>query len=157
MVKKLCCSRNNKVISGVCGGIAEYFSTDPTIVRLVWGATFFLGGTGFIAYIVAAVIMPKSDYDSGSQSNHSTHVNEFSCPGQSESDKDFTVKTGRNEFDDGYYTRNKPDKNIFGIILILLGAFFLLKEYIRIDDKLVVPLMLIVVGMVFIFRSRRRF
>jgi phage shock protein C len=160
MVKKLCRSRKNKVISGVCGGIAEYFSTDPTIVRLVWGATFFLGGTGFVAYIVAAVIMPKmpkSEYDNNGQFYANSHSNEFNYPNESEFDKEFTAKIGRNEFEDDDYKRNKPDKNVFGIILIILGALFLAREYIRIDDKLMIPFLLIIVGLVFILRGRRRF
>lgn len=44
---------------GVCGGIAEYFGIDPTIVRLVWVLLFFCYGTGLLAYLIAALIMPK--------------------------------------------------------------------------------------------------
>lgn len=50
-------SRDSK-LCGVCGGIAEYFNIDPTIVRLIWVAISFCGGGGIIAYIIAAIIMP---------------------------------------------------------------------------------------------------
>lgn len=59
--KKLYKSDINKMISGVCGGIAEYFSIDPTLVRLGWVLFSFLGGSGIIAYIIAAIIIPRHD------------------------------------------------------------------------------------------------
>ena len=62
MNKKLYKSRNNQVICGVCGGFAEFFNIDPTIVRLIWALLCIFGGGGIIAYIVCAIIMPrKSD------------------------------------------------------------------------------------------------
>lgn len=56
--KKLYRSESNKVICGVCGGIAEYLAVDPTVVRLIWALVSLVGGTGVIAYIIAALIMP---------------------------------------------------------------------------------------------------
>ncbi|MEG2987893.1 MAG: PspC domain-containing protein [Oscillospiraceae bacterium] len=46
-------------LAGVCGGIAEYFGIDPTMVRLLWVVLFFLGTAGFWIYLVAALIIPK--------------------------------------------------------------------------------------------------
>ena len=48
-----------KKLCGVCGGIAEYFDIDPTIVRLLWVILIFCAGTGILAYFIAAIIMPK--------------------------------------------------------------------------------------------------
>jgi len=59
-MKKLHKSATNCTISGVCGGIAEYFNMDVTIVRLLWIAFTLFGGSGIIAYIVAALIMPDA-------------------------------------------------------------------------------------------------
>lgn len=44
---------------GVCGGIAEYFDLDPTLVRLGWVLFVALGGSGILAYIIAAMVIPK--------------------------------------------------------------------------------------------------
>lgn len=44
---------------GVCGGIAEYFDLDPTLVRLGWVLFVALGGSGILAYIIAALVIPK--------------------------------------------------------------------------------------------------
>ncbi|EFC05838.1 PspC domain protein [Bulleidia extructa W1219] len=57
-MKKLIRSEDRKLL-GVCGGIAEYFELDPTIVRLLWVLFCLLGGSGILAYIIAALIMPE--------------------------------------------------------------------------------------------------
>jgi len=58
--KKLYRSNNNRMICGVCGGIAEYFGIDPTIVRIGWVLLSLFGAVagGVLAYIVAAIIIP---------------------------------------------------------------------------------------------------
>ena len=56
--KKLYKSSTNKMLAGVCGGIAEYFGVDPTWIRLAWVFFSMTGGAGVLAYIVAALIIP---------------------------------------------------------------------------------------------------
>ena len=58
MNKKLYRSVSNKVLVGVCGGIAEYFNIDATIVRVLW-ALLSLCGPGLLAYIICAFIIPE--------------------------------------------------------------------------------------------------
>ena len=60
MEKKLYKSNQSKMICGVCGGIGEYFGTDPTIIRLAWAIFCLMGGSGILAYILAAVIIPSN-------------------------------------------------------------------------------------------------
>lgn len=61
MEKKLYRSSTNKMLSGVCGGIGEYFNIDPTLIRLVWAIATFVTGifVGILAYVVAAIIIPS--------------------------------------------------------------------------------------------------
>ena len=59
MEKRLYKSNSNKVIDGVCGGIGEYFNIDPTLVSLAWVVFCALGGSGLLAYIIMAIIMPS--------------------------------------------------------------------------------------------------
>ena len=61
MNKKLYKSSTNKMICGVCGGLGEFFGIDPTIIRLIWAILGLLGGTGIVAYLIAAVIIPNSE------------------------------------------------------------------------------------------------
>ncbi len=58
--KRLYKSRTNKIIAGVCGGLAEYFDVDPVIMRVLFVLLAFFGGSGFILYIACWIIMPKS-------------------------------------------------------------------------------------------------
>lgn len=57
-MKKLYRSDGNKMLCGVCGGVAEYFNVDPTIIRLGWVILGF-AGVGVIGYIIAAIIVPR--------------------------------------------------------------------------------------------------
>ena len=59
MKKRLYKIEEGKKLWGVCGGIAEYFDIDPTIIRLIWLILIFCVGTGVLAYLIAAIIMPK--------------------------------------------------------------------------------------------------
>lgn len=59
--KRLYKSRNNKMICGVCAGIAYYFNIDPSIVRVLWAVLALAAGTGVLAYIACAIILPEGD------------------------------------------------------------------------------------------------
>lgn len=56
--KKLYRSRHQRMIAGVCGGIAEYFDTDPTWVRLIFILLFFAGGCALLIYLILWIIVP---------------------------------------------------------------------------------------------------
>ena len=58
MEKKLYRNTQNKMIAGVCSGLAEYTNIDPTIIRLIW-ALVGLSGAGVLAYLIAALIIPE--------------------------------------------------------------------------------------------------
>ena len=59
MNKRLYKSNDNKMTDGVCAGIAEYFGIDPTLIRLGWVVFCALGGSGILAYIIAAIVIPR--------------------------------------------------------------------------------------------------
>lgn len=56
--KKLYRSRKESMIAGVCGGLAEHFKIDPTLVRLLFVLFFFLGGSAFLVYVIMWLIVP---------------------------------------------------------------------------------------------------
>jgi phage shock protein C len=58
--RKLYRSQENRMIGGVCGGMAEYFSIDPNLMRILWVILAFLGGSGIIVYIASLVIIPNN-------------------------------------------------------------------------------------------------
>ncbi len=57
--KKLKRSGSNRMICGVCGGLGEYLNVDPTVIRILWVFCAFALGSGILAYIIAAIIMPE--------------------------------------------------------------------------------------------------
>ena len=58
MNRRLYRCRENRVLAGVAGGLAEYFELDPTLVRVLWFVSIFFGGLGLLLYIGMAIIVP---------------------------------------------------------------------------------------------------
>ena len=65
-MKKLYKSNRDKKICGVCGGIAEYLNADATLIRLAFVLVSALGGSGVLAYIVAALVLPEAPQEANS-------------------------------------------------------------------------------------------
>ncbi|HHW48978.1 MAG TPA: PspC domain-containing protein [Clostridiaceae bacterium] len=147
MDKQLRRSRRNKMIAGVCGGFAEFFNIDPTIVRIIW-AVFAISGAGLVAYIVAAIIMPEDiegSFDSGRYQ------------GSFEGDQ-----SGSFYDKDSDEWRHQPKgdpertRNVVGAILVIIGLLLFLKEVFNwLDFKVVFPFLLVVIGILIIYRGRR--
>ena len=57
--KRLFRSRKDRILGGVCGGLGNYLNIDPVLVRVVWAILFFAAGVGFLAYILAWIIIPE--------------------------------------------------------------------------------------------------
>ncbi|OOG47172.1 PspC domain-containing protein [Rhodanobacter sp. C01] len=60
MEKRLHRSRSDRKLAGVCGGIAEYYGWDPTLVRVAWIVLTLLGGSGILIYLIMWLVMPEA-------------------------------------------------------------------------------------------------
>ena len=60
--KRLFRSKNDRVLGGVCGGLGNFFTLDPVLVRVLWAVSFFVGGVGLLAYIIAWIIIPEEPF-----------------------------------------------------------------------------------------------
>lgn len=108
--KRLYKSRTERMIDGVCGGIAKYFDLDPTLVRIAWVLLTLLGGSGIILYLAAMIIMPKEPYvGPGSPSPSGGESPSQSAPQQA------SGSSSRNSF-------------FWGVLLILVGLFLFLEN-----------------------------
>jgi phage shock protein C len=147
MDKQLRRSRRNKMIAGVCGGFAEFFNIDPTIVRIIW-AIVAISGAGLVAYIVAAIIMPE---DSESSFDSGRYQGTFGGDqGDSFSSRD-SEEWKQQPKGDPARTRN-----VLGTILVIIGLLFLFKQVFNwLDFKVVFPFLLIIIGIIIIYRGRR--
>lgn len=64
IVKKLYKSKDDRMVSGVIGGIAEYFDIDSTLLRLIYAVVLFVGiGSPVLLYIILAIVMPEPKID----------------------------------------------------------------------------------------------
>ena len=61
--KKLYKSRKNKMVGGVCGGLADYLNMDVTIVRIIAGVLCLVKGVGILVYLIMCIVMPYDDED----------------------------------------------------------------------------------------------
>ena len=96
--KKLYKSNKNKMIDGVCGGIGEYFNIDPTLVRLGFVLLGICAGGGFLAYIIALVIIPRAPEDSEPQATPSQeHQGTDTTAGSSPSDAEQSTASDKSD------------------------------------------------------------
>ncbi|HQF33995.1 MAG TPA: PspC domain-containing protein [Petrotogaceae bacterium] len=156
MSKRLYKSRTEKVIDGVCGGIAEYFGIDPTLVRLLWIASIFAGGAGIILYIIAMIIIPTEPYQQSQNSQ-----------AQSGSSYNYNPQTGEKMYDvssDGKVVRDNDEsvssmvKVIIGAVFLLMGMYFIannffnLSWFFNVSWKVFIGILFIAIGGVIFFR-----
>ncbi|HOQ36299.1 MAG TPA: PspC domain-containing protein [Acetivibrio sp.] len=153
MKRRLVRSKNDKILAGVCGGIAEYFDIDPTIVRLGLVISI-IAGPGILAYIAAIFIIPEDDGSSYRPSNFFEDDNKVFTPNGYDPEKDFSTVMG--DKNNGLNRDPEKSKTFIGICLIILGAVFLAKQFIRIDLKLIIPALLIGIGLLIVFKGGRR-
>jgi phage shock protein C len=121
-VKRLYKSRKNKVIDGVCGGIADYFEVDPVLVRVIFVLFFFFGGSAIIAYIVGMIIMPRAPLE--------TEQGPEKPPEQGEEQGKSSAKTTmKEEAASPVPASASAGSLIIGILLILIGGIFLMSNF----------------------------
>ncbi|OLN30241.1 PspC domain-containing protein [Desulfosporosinus metallidurans] len=151
MTDRLYRSVQEKMIGGVCGGLADYFSVDVTLVRLIVLVATFAGGVGFLAYLAAWVIVPVNPAEQGVHTEH--HKRDIGNVVQEMvSDVEVAAKgIGRHE--------NHENRSKFaGGILVTLGVLFLLERLLPhwFDMSKMWPLLLILIGLAIIWRGGRK-
>lgn len=131
MSKRLYRSRKDVMIAGICGGMAEYFDIDPVIVRLLTVLLAFAGGAAILIYLLGWLIIPKAP-----------EGNEAVAP---------AVETPSSETSEDKGNRGRL---VAGLILLIFGFIFLASNFFPwFHFGKLWPLILIVVGVVVIFKS----
>ena len=144
MYKKLYRSRKDKMIAGVASGLAEYFEIDPTLVRIIFVISLFLGGTGVLAYIILWIVVPEEPLP-GSETNKS------GTEGESQTG-DFSGKA----HDEAWEAHRQKRATTGGIILLVLGFLFLANNFLpRFDLGNYWPLILIAIGVGLLLNAKK--
>ncbi len=158
MERKLYRSRSDKMISGVCGGLARYFDIDSTIIRVIAILLGFAGGVGVIAYIILAIVMPLEDSKVATpRETIQENVEEM---------KETAGKLGRElrstlagEEGEAVAKIHQRRRNTIGIILIIVGVLVLISNF-RLfwwfDWSRLWPLILVAIGVLIVLGARRR-
>jgi len=160
MDKKLYRSRSDRMISGVCGGLAKYFDIDPTIVRIIAVLSIFASGVGILAYIILAIVVPlegsKAAEPKDTIRENVEEMKETAGELGREIQSTLTEKEGESE--EVAEVRHRR-RSLFGIILIVLGVIFLAGSF----DlfwwfrwSYLWPLILIAIGVLIILGVRRK-
>ena len=137
-VKRLFRSRKNKVIGGICGGLADYFEVDVVIIRILFVLLALIQGVGFLIYLVALFVIP-------------VNPNETASRGEAKSSRD----------------RSRNVLLFLGIVLVLLGIYYTMGNLFYFPDffysipfrmhwDLFWPLLLILIGVLYIIHITQK-
>jgi len=144
MRERLYRSRDDRMLFGVAGGMAEWLDLDPAIVRLVWALLILAAGVGFVLYIVAALVIPEAPVGSAAPGTAAAGA-ASSSPGMAPP-APRAMRRG-----------NGNAAMVFGLILVILGAWFLLRRFLpALDLSWVMPVALIVVGLALVVGAMGR-
>jgi phage shock protein PspC (stress-responsive transcriptional regulator)/uncharacterized integral membrane protein len=148
------------MIWGVCGGLAEYFKIDPTVVRLIAVLTIFFSGFGIIAYIILAIVVPlessATPQPKETIKENVQEIKETAAAIGKEFQSTFSKEATANSKVTGSYHRSI---SVLGIVIIIIGAVFLIATLTNFWGwfhwAFVWPVILIIIGLLIIFSRRR--
>ena len=139
-------SRSDRMLFGVAGGMADWLGLDPSLVRLVWALLILAGGVGLLLYIVAAIVIPEEPLG-GAAAAGAVAAAAAGTPGaepDAEAGTDWQARRAARRA--ARAERGGNGAMIFGLLLIVIGAWFLLDRYLNIDSAVLIPGVLIVIG-----------
>jgi phage shock protein C len=165
MADRLYRSRDDRMIAGVAGGLAEMWDADPALIRIIWALlVIFTGGVALLVYIVMAIVVPEADdaFPASSQSPSTTPGDAATpsgsgwvSPGPSSRDARAEARAARRAARAERF--GTSGGAILGGFLVLLGLFFLAREYLpNIDFDWFWPLLLVALGVVLLVSALGR-
>ena len=126
-------SRDERVLSGLCGGLGDFFGVDPILFRVAFVLLAFAGGGGLVLYLVLTLVVPSEEHDEVGTRD--------------------TMRKGAEDLADsvrnvteGFRGERESGRRTAAILLILLGAFFLFQNLDWLDAGWIWPLLLIGLG-----------
>jgi phage shock protein PspC (stress-responsive transcriptional regulator) len=154
MNRRLYRSRTDTILGGVAAGVADYLNTDPALVRIAWAILVPLtGGAALIAYIVAWVVVPEEPVGaSAAPPGDMSAAEETTDPVTGE-----TIAPAASPSPAATRPLDARAGMVVGIGLVLVGLWFLLREYLpELDWSLIWPLVVVGIGAAILVTSMRR-
>lgn len=149
MSKRLERDPANKMVGGVCAGLATYLGVDPVLVRVFFVAAAFLGGSGFLAYLILLVVMPVGGGTPASSPGDAAREIEAAANEAGARVREILNGGGDHEVEQRRFG--------VGILLVILGALLLLSNsgILRLEPSLVWPVVVILAGVWLLLRRTR--
>ena len=160
MEKRFYRSRSDRMIWGVCGGLAKYFDIDPTIVRIIAVLLAFASGAGILAYIILAIVVPlESSQVTEPKDVIKENVEEMKETASQLGQEIRSTLMSKEDTSEEVTKSRRRSHNVLGIILVVVGVLFLLASFdlfwwFRWDYLW--PLILIAIGLLIILGTRRK-
>ncbi len=160
MEKRLYRSRSDRMIWGVCGGLAKYFDIDPTIVRIIAVLLIFANGLGILAYIILAIVVPlESSAATATKETIRENVEEIKeTASQLGREIRSTFVQEKDESEAAAKTHQRS-RNILGLVFIVVGILLLLGSFNLfwwLHWGNLWPLILVAVGVLIVLTARRK-
>jgi phage shock protein C len=160
MADRLFRSRHDRMVAGVAGGLAEMWDADPALIRIIWAVlVIFTGGIALLVYIIMAIVVPEADDSIPAPATTTVATSDtplptgsgWAAPPPSSADARAARRAARAE------RGGMSGGMILGGFLVLLGLFFLVREYLpNIDFDWFWPLILVGVGVAVLASSMGR-
>lgn len=160
MERRLYRSRSDRMVWGVCGGLAEYFDIDPVIIRIIAVLLVLASGVGVLAYIILAVVVPLESSEVTEPKDVIRENVEEMRETATQLGQEIRSTFAREE--DTSEERAKArhrNRNVLGIILIVIGVLFLLANFNLFwwfRWEYLWPLIIIAIGALIILGTRRK-
>jgi len=146
-------SRQNRIFGGVAAGLGEYLTIDPIVVRVLFVVSVLFSGIGILLYIIMWIVIPEEKFVYENVSGSTAQSNE-----NKDSDNSTNVNTGADNINFTFHQEKKKNgKVIFGIILIIIGMFFLgieIFSFLNFADLF--PVILIGLGIILLWKSKNK-
>ncbi|MCX7783366.1 MAG: PspC domain-containing protein [Meiothermus sp.] len=146
--RRLYRSRSDEQISGVCAGLAQYLGVETVWVRIAFVLLTLINGAGILLYLILALVIPKEPQEENQDSP--------------KSDMDQTLREGAQNLQERAKEvsgmQGGQGSQLLGWALVVVGAWFLLRQlgWIRVDEDLIFPLLLIGIGVLVLLRRAGR-
>lgn len=178
MEKKLYRNEHDKVLAGVSSGLADYLDIDVTVVRLLFVLTVcFMLGLGLLIYIILWIVLPVNNnpslrfskfnefYQQTTSNDPAFNAsNAFNDPSNTDQQTKWNTPNAGQNFSNADFKafpqQNDSSRTVVGLVLIVLGCFFLLKKVIIFPFWFSVyklwPLIIVAIGISLIFKNKRK-
>jgi phage shock protein C len=153
-------SRDDRMLAGVAGGLAELWDADPSLVRVIWAVLVpFTGGVALVVYIVMAIVVPEEDALAAPLAGQATGEPPLPGAGPAPGATPVDAREARRQARAARRaTRGGRGSGVvIGVLLVLAGAYFLIREYVPdIDVNWLWPAALVVLGVVIVLAAFRK-